>query len=75
MKDFFLALWAWLVTPIDRDNNGKHGCSREKLGGYIGRHRATRPKSTMDSPEAGAWFAQHRRDFARAYARAEARAA
>jgi hypothetical protein len=74
MKEFVLALWAWLVNPVG-SGDGKHGCSREKLGGYVGRHRATRPRSTMDSPEAGAWFAQHRIDFAAAYGRARERAA
>lgn len=74
-RDFWIAVWSWLVTPMGAPT-GRHGRRRGEpkpgsFGHYRGRHRASR----MDTPEAGAWFRKHQRDFASAYARVQGRAA
>lgn len=87
MKDFLMSVWSWLVTPWG-EPAGSHGRPRTLEGGrYRGKHRMRgAPKRARDTtPEAGAWFAQqqptaawlaqHRADFAAAYARAQGRAA
>lgn len=84
MKDFLMSVWSWLVTPWG-EPTGSHGRPRPLEGGqYRGKHRMRRPARTA-VPEAGAWFAahrptpawlaQHRRDFAGAYARVQGRIA
>lgn len=80
MKEFLIAAWSWLVTPVG-EPDGAHTLGKAPRtlegGRYRGRHRAARvPKSTPEfTPEAGAWFAQHRADFAQAYARVQGRVA
>lgn len=75
-RDFWIAVWSWLIAPHG-ESTGRHGRRKHyrdpkpgQFGGYRGHHRLP---SKMDTPEAGAWFMQHRRTYAQAYARAQAR--
>lgn len=76
-KDFWIAVWSWLVTPVGAPSNSRHRRRRGdpkpgSFGHYKGRHRMCKLDTT---PEAGAWFRGHQRDFASLYARTQGRAA